>query len=561
MSDEAELPFDPNQAPSRLAHVVTCYAQDSQTLARKYPTPFAHDRVEAFQAHTARWTCALETLDPRQLQYGDRADLLLLKTRIAGDASNLQREVRRFAQLENWLPFAAELFALESLRCREYVADARSSAAMLDSAAEIAESTVQRVTQSLDTCQSDNIPTVSLAASLVSAIESLKGMLDDWRSFFEPFDPAFDWWMDRPYRRLDAALDAYVALLRDRVLTTQGRKAIAGEPEGVAAIVDALQRDQIPYSPEELQAAAQREKAWCLEELRLASREMGCGDNWRAALERVKERHAAPGGQPALVRDLAREAVSFIEERNLVTIPHLARTGWRMEMLSAEAQLVSPFFLGGPLIMVSFPTKSMEHQNKLMSLRGNNRHFARATVQHELIPGHHLQSYYESRFHPWRRLFHTPFWTEGWTMHWEMLLWELGFAQSPEDRIGMLFWRLHRCVRVAFSLGFQLGELSTEQCVEMLVAEVGHERANAEAEVRRSFGGEYDILYQCAYLIGGLQVHALYREMTAEHGMTPLAFHDAFLKENCMPIATLRALMLGEPFGTSGPAEWRFLPD
>ena len=35
--------------------------------------------------------------------------------------------------------------------------------------------------------------------------------------------------------------------------------------------------------------------------------------------------------------------------------------------------------------------EEMEHADKLMSLRGNNEHFARATVHHELIPGHHLQ--------------------------------------------------------------------------------------------------------------------------------------------------------------------------
>jgi hypothetical protein len=42
-----------------------------------------------------------------------------------------------------------------------------------------------------------------------------------------------------------------------------------------------------------------------------------------------------------------------------------------------------------------------------------------------------------------------------------------------------------------------------------------HERANAEAEVRRSFEGNYGPLYQLAYMIGGLQVYALKNEMLA----------------------------------------------
>ena len=67
----------------------------------------------------------------------------------------------------------------------------------------------------------------------------------------------------------------------------------------------------------------------------------------------------------------------------------------------------------------------------------------------------------------------------------------------------------------------------------MLVNDVGHERDNAAAEVRRSFGGDYDPLYQAAYLIGGLQVRALHRELVGAGRMTDREFHDAFLRENC----------------------------
>ena len=32
----------------------------------------------------------------------------------------------------------------------------------------------------------------------------------------------------------------------------------------------------------------------------------------------------------------------------------------------------------------------------------------------------------------------TPFMTEGWSLYWELLMWDLGFHKSPEDRIGAL---------------------------------------------------------------------------------------------------------------------------
>lgn len=75
----------------------------------------------------------------------------------------------------------------------------------------------------------------------------------------------------------------------------------------------------------------------------------------------------------------------------------------------------------------------------------------------------------------------------------------------------MLFWRMHRASRIVFSLGFHLGRMTPEQCVELLVERGGHEVANAEAEVRRSFNGSYPPLYQLAYMMGGLQFRALHR--------------------------------------------------
>ena len=61
-----------------------------------------------------------------------------------------------------------------------------------------------------------------------------------------------------------------------------------------------------------------------------------------------------------------------------------------MEMMTPERQLVAPFFLGGETILVSYPTDGMTHEQKMMSMRGNNPHFSHATVFHELIPGHEL---------------------------------------------------------------------------------------------------------------------------------------------------------------------------
>jgi uncharacterized protein (DUF885 family) len=333
---------------------------------------------------------------------------------------------------------------------------------------------------------------------------------------------------------------------------------IVGVPIGAQGLEADLRYEMIPYTPEELIGIAQREYAFSLSEIKKAAREMGFGDDWKAAMEKVKNTYVEPGKQPDLIRDLARQAEDYFEAHDWVTIPPLAKEDWRMEMMSPDRQRVAPFFLGGESILVSYPTADMTDEEKLMSLRGNNPHFSHATVFHELNPGHHLQGFMLARYNSHRRLFSTPFWNEGQSLYWEMFLWDRGFHASPEDRIGALFWRMHRSARIIFSLSFHLGRMTPEQAVQFLVDTVNFERANAEGEVRRSFNGSYPPLYQIGYMIGGLQIRALHHALVDSKRMGDREFHDAILQGGAMPITMVRARLMNTPLTRDGSPPWRF---
>jgi len=389
----------------------------------------------------------------------------------------------------------------------------------------------------------------------------LRQELEVWHRFGSGYDPLFTWWCEAPWQALDEALQDYGRFLEKELggLDPDDRDRIVGDPIGREALLAELAFARIPYTPEELIAIGERELAWCQEERLRAARELGFEDDWRAAQEHVKEQHVPPGAQPRLILDLAREAVDFLRERDLLTIPKLAWEGWRMQMMSLERQKFTPYFTGGEVISIAYPTPAMSHADKLMSMRGNNIHFSRATVHHELIPGHHLQGYMARRWNPHRQAFRTPFLVEGWALYWELRLWDLGFPRNAEDRIGMLFWRAHRCARIVFSLKFHLGEWSPEECVDFLVEQVGHERRNAEGEVRRSVQGGYGPLYQCAYMLGGLQLRALHDELVGGAGWSEKRFHDAVLRQGPIPIELLRAALREDlPLDRDFPVAWRF---
>jgi len=79
--------------------------------------------------------------------------------------------------------------------------------------------------------------------------------------------------------------------------------------------------------------------------------------------------------------------------------------------------------------------------------------------------------------------------------------------------------------------------------------------------VRRSFAGNYSPLYQAAYMLGGLQVRALAREVVPAKFATIKAFNDAVLREGRMPIEMLRAVLAGRPLARDHRPQWMFYGD
>ena len=554
---------------SELRDLVARYSADRSALLRRWNVDYSPARRERMREFYEAWQTRLDRVGKAALGVEGSIDYVLLQNDLRYRLRRLDREAETLAEMSALLPFAGPIADFVETRYRMEPIDPARTAAALDSLIESVEGVQEALEASLS--EDDGAPEASTevparieAFRAAGAVEDLGESLEDWYEFYAGYDPLFTWWVEEPYTRAAEKLESYREFLREKIVGIKpegeedGEEPIVGDPIGVDAIDVDLTHEMLVYSPAELIQIAEREYAWCVDQLKLAAAELGYGDDWHAALEHVKSLHLDPGEQPELVRELALEAVAFIEARDLVTVPPLAKEIWRMSMLSPERQKTAPFFLGGEVVQVAFPTDEMTQEQKLMSLRSNNVHFSRAVVHHELIPGHHLQGFMTSRYNTHRRAFSTPFWGEGWALYWEMRLWDLGFPTTPEDRIGMLFWRTHRAARIIFSLKFHLGEMTADEAIDFLVDGVGHERSSATAEVRRSFNGSYPPLYQAAYMIGGLQLLALHDEVVGAGRMTEREFHDAILKGGSMPIEMHRARLTGVAPEWEFTPEWRF---
>jgi uncharacterized protein (DUF885 family) len=588
-------------AASELRDLIERFGADRQAILRFYTVPGSEERRARTREFYDAWLKGLTRVDFSRLSREGQVDYILLRNHIEYQSKLLGREERTERETAPLLPFEDAIMTLQEERQKLRFIGADQALEAVNSIAGRVRTTRAGIEAKLGepgagSARAGVTPLTAVRAA--QQIDRLRGALEQWFAFYNGYDPAFTAKVPEAYRALVQSLNEYARLLRERIGGVRSAPAadvaggqgtgvggrggrgggrggrggaadtaippgddIVGDPIGREGLLEDLAGEMIPYTPEELIEIGNREYAWCEAEMKKASRELGFGDDWLKALDNVKNAYVPRGEQPALIRNLALEAEAYLKQHDLVTVPPLAADIWRMGMMSPERQRVNPFFTGGETISVSYPTDTMSPGDSLMSMRGNGIHVSRATVHHELIPGHHLKSFMSERYNSHRRLFNTPFMGEGWALYWELLLWDRGFPRSPQDRIGMLWWRMHRAARIIFSLNFHLGRWTPEQCIDFLVERVGHERFTATGEVRRSFAGTYSPLYQVAYMMGGLQIRELSRELVETKKMTIKEFHDAILKAGSMPIEMLRAALTAQPLSRDYRAQWKYYGD
>jgi uncharacterized protein (DUF885 family) len=546
--------------------IIEQYSADYESLSQTYNVVISQSRRERMEKFDRDELAQLAAMNFDALAQEDKVDYLLLKYRITGNLHQLDIRKKQIDEMQPLLPFAVTVIQLlDDKRLMKKPDPEKDAAALTQMVKDMKAAREKLDPKKRGDASAATKPAVDpvVANRALIATRQLTKQLDDWFKQYNGYDPLFTWWVAQPYNDAKKELDSYADFLKEKLIgiAPDDKTTIIGDPVGREALMNELSDNLIPYSPEELISIAQTEYDWCMGEMLKASHEMGFGDDWHAAVEKVKQMHVAPGDQPEMIRKLVVEGSEFAKDHDLVTVPPQADETWRMIMMTPERQLVNPFFTGGDEISVSYPTDTMTFEQREMSMRGNNFPMSHATAFHEMIPGHFLQFYMAERYHPYRQIFETPFWVEGNAFWWEMLFWDKGFDQTPEERVGALVWRMHRSARVIFTMNFHLGRWTPQQCVQFLIDNVGFEPDNATAEVRRSFDGSVGPLYQCAYLTGALQFRALHTELVGSKKMTDREFHDAILHESFMPIELLRADLENQKLTPDYHSSWRYYGD
>jgi len=313
-----------SERPSRLRGVIEKYDADAGILNRFYSAPLSTNRVDRFTELNMEWLKILKSFDFASLNHDEQIDYVLFRNFLEHEQKELARNAAQIEEMSQLVPFAKTISNLEDERRKLVYPSAQTSAALLNDLKKVVVGT-QRLVESGAIAK----PKRTVANRAAKAIGSLRTTLQRWYGFHSGYDPEFTWWNAEPYKALDTSLQSYQTFVSEKLvgIRPDDNVTIIGDPIGREALMEELAYEMIPYTPEELIELANKEFAWCEAEMKKASREMGFGDDWKKALESVKQKYVEPGKQPQLIKDLAYQAIEFVEKNSLVTVPP-GRSRW-----------------------------------------------------------------------------------------------------------------------------------------------------------------------------------------------------------------------------------------
>jgi hypothetical protein len=349
---------------------ITRIRRDMEDLNHFYNIQCSPRRIHRFQDYYNLELASLKEVQFEKCNQEEKIDYLLLRNLLERKLKSLDLERSHDRKTEPLIPFAAAIIQLcEDRQGMKSVNGQKAAQAMQDLAKQ-----VSTVKEKIEQNEFSKIE-ISVAFRAGRTVNRLRKHLNEWFCFFNGYDPLFSWWVKAPFEKADTQLKELASKIQEKLvgIGPDDHDTIIGDPVGRDGILDDLQAEQIAYTPEELIKIGETEYEWCEKEMKKASHALGYGNDWKKALEFVKNTYVDPGKQPDLIRDLHLEATEYVQKHDMITVPPLAVETIRVFMMTPEAQKVNPFFLGGDSIIVSYPTDTMDHDDKLMSMRGNSK--------------------------------------------------------------------------------------------------------------------------------------------------------------------------------------------
>ncbi len=329
------------------------FQADQRNVSDFFDLAWSEARFDRLDRHYHNWQERLQAVDFQGLDQDGRIDYLLLRNKLRVELARSNTARHRLAEMGDLIPFRSALQDLEKTRWQMQGVDAPGAARAVSAIPEQIKKLRERLEagkkakkakgndESSKSSSATNAPvgpeekkkeeavplecSPLVAKRAAEASADIRATFKRWFTFYDGYQPEFSWWLQKPYEEASKAIEDYEKFLREDIAGLKGKDEdpLLGEALGADGLADEMANEFLPYSCEELIAIGEREFAWCETEMKKASHEMGFGDDWKAALAKVKDDYPPPGQQDRVVAELAREAIGFVRQHDYVTVPPL----------------------------------------------------------------------------------------------------------------------------------------------------------------------------------------------------------------------------------------------
>jgi uncharacterized protein (DUF885 family) len=338
------------------------------------------------------------------------------------------------------------------------------------------------------------------------------------------------------------AFDDFAAYLESNKDRAKGDWAIGEE------LYSALLREKelLPFGAAELREKGREQ--WALlstEANRIATQIDGSGD-WAKTCDRLNKIHApTPDAMRDEYAEWTERARSFLRDTQLVTLPPGERCTvepsppFQRPVLAVASYQRPPAFrdtLHGHFF-VPYPPDGTSPEEVQKRLEGNCSAGIPTTAVHEAYPGHHwhLVMAKSNPSHA-RRIFGTPYFSEGWALYAERVMREQGFFTDPKHLLYQYEATIFRAARIVVDTSLHMGEMSFDEAVRFMVEKGNLTEPNARAEVGRYCSWPTQA---SSYLTGMLEIIDIRTRWLARRGSSDRpalrAFHDAITSAGMLP--------------------------
>jgi len=177
------------------------------------------------------------------------------------------------------------------------------------------------------------------------------------------------------------------------------------------------------------------------------------------------------------------------------------------------------------------------------NLKARPSHEMEATLLHEAVPGHHLQTARAmelANLPKFRRSTWFVAYGEGWALYAESLGFDMGFYTDPYSHFGRLSAEMLRACRLVIDTGLHSKGWKRDQSIKYLAENAGVHPDFATAEVDRyiSWAGQ-----ALGYKVGELKIRQLRDKARAALGdrFDIRRFHNAVLDDGALPLTVLES--------------------